>query len=206
MPRRPPPVIAWQGLAYRATTYDVPLWVHPNRRDGRWNVAGVGCTQYFCLDPDAPFAEQIRHENLRTEEEVATYRVGLWQAKVDEAAIVDYSTFEKAESAGFPPEALVEDDHDRCQAEAEWLREQGLAGLLSPSAALPGSLSLTLFGPRVEIPFANERQLSAEMPVHRLSMASPPEGLVQRVRFFGEPYPGAPAAPATVRRRRRRPR
>lgn len=190
MPRKPPTFIAWSGVAYRATTYDVPLWVEPNRRNGRWNIAGVGCTQYFCLDPQAPYAEQVRHEDLRTEADVATYRTSLWHARVDEAAVVDYSSFDKAGAAGFPPEALVEDDHERCQAEARWLGGHGATALLSPSAALPGSTNITIFGPRVEVSWQTERRLTSQMSAQRLTTGPPPVGLVSRVRYFGEAHPG----------------
>jgi hypothetical protein len=188
MPRKRPTVVAWSGVAYRCTTYDVPLWVEPNRRDGRWNIAGEGCTQYFCLHPEAPFAEKLRHEDLRSEEEAATYRASLWQGRVDEASVVDYGSFDKAEAAGFPADALVDDDHERCQAEARWLVSHGVTALLSPSAALPGATNVTIFGPRVEVTWTTERRLTSQMPVQRLSTGPPPVGLTARVRYYGQEH------------------
>lgn len=174
---------------YRSASYDVPLWVRPNRRSGRWNIAGVDSTQYFSRDSEAPYAEMLRHEDIRSEEEAATYKTTIWQVRVDEALIVDYSTFEKAEDAGFPAEALVEDDHERCQAEAEWLKSHSVRGVLSPSAALPGSVNLTLFGPRVPVGWEVQVQLASTLPVQAVASGSPPVGLVKRVRFKGEPHP-----------------
>jgi RES domain-containing protein len=194
-------VIPWAGIGYRTTTYDVPLWVEPNRRDGRWNVAGQGCTQYFCADPEAPFAEVLRHEDLRAEDDASMYRTTLWHAQIDEAAVVDYSSFERAESAGFPADALVEDDYERCQAEADWLRGHGVAAVLSPSAALPGSVNVTVFGPRVEVAWTTERRLTSQMPVQRLATSAPPVGLTSRVRSCGQPHAGL----ATYLSARRRP-
>lgn len=188
MPREAPTFIAWSGIGYRVTTYDVPLWAQPNRRDGRWNIAGDGATQYFCADPEAPYAELIRHEDLRSEDEASMFRAHLWQGQIDESSTVDYSTFEKAHEAGFPPEALVEDDHERCQAEAAWLRSHGATGLITPSAALPGSVNITLFGPRVEIPWSVARTLASQMPVQRLAFGPPPAGLTTRVRYFGQAH------------------
>lgn len=173
---------------FRATSYDVPLWVNPNRRHGRWNIAWNGCTQYFCLDAEAPHAEMLRAEDLRTDADAAMFRTTLWQARVDEGAIVDYGTFDKAEAAGFPAEALVEDDHERCQAEAERLRSFGVRGLLSPSAALPGSVNLTLFGPRVQVDWTTDVQLASMLPVQRIAEGSAPSGLVSRTRFYGQPH------------------
>lgn len=206
MPRRRPPTLhPWDGTAYRATTYDVPFWVRPNRRSGRFNVAGDGCTQYFCLDPEAPYAEIIRHEGLTTEDDVAELRVFLWEARLQEAAIVDYGTFERVEAAGFPPDAIVEDDYERCQAEAAWLQQHHARGVLSPSAALPGSVSLTLFGPRVEVPWNATTQLSAEVPARRVGgKGSPPPGLVARVRQFGEAHATLDAYRATSASRSKR--
>jgi RES domain-containing protein len=175
---------------FRATSYDVPLWVNPNRRAGRWNIAGNDATQYFCLDAAAPHAEMLRAEDLRTDAEAAMFRTTLWQARVDEGAIVDYSTFDRAEAAGFPAEALVEDDHERCQAEAERLKSFNVRGVLSPSAALPGSVNLTLFGPRVQIDWSTEVQLASMLPVQRIAEGSAPSGLVARTRYYGQPHAG----------------
>ncbi len=179
-------MVRWTGDVYRATTYDVPLRVTPNRRAGRWNLPRHDCTQYFCLDSQAPYAETLRAEDLRTEAEAATFRTVLWQVRVDEGAIVDYGTLEKAEAAGFPAEALVEDDHERCQAEAERLKTFRARGVLSPSAALPGSVNLTLFGPRVEAAWGRPVQLASMLPVQRLVEGHPPPGLTGRVRYYGE--------------------
>jgi RES domain-containing protein len=190
MRRRPRPQFTdWRGTAYRATSYDVPLWVNPNRRSGRWNIAGEDCTQYMCLDTEAPLAEALRHEDLRTTQAASHYRTTLWQLEVDDGAIVDYSTFELAAAAGFEPEALVSDDHERCQAEAQRLVAAGARGILSPCAALPGSINLTLFGPRVCVPWGTATALASSIPAQRLTTGSPPARLVERVRYFGQPEP-----------------
>ncbi|MDX6648909.1 MAG: hypothetical protein QOJ97_860 [Solirubrobacteraceae bacterium] len=183
-------MIEWTGEAYRGTSYDVPLWVNPNRRSGRWNIAGEGCTQYLALDGEAPFAEALRHENLRTEAEVETFSTTIWQLSIHEGAVVDYSSFELAEAAGFPADALVDDDHERCQAEAQWLRDIGARGLLVPSAALPGSVNLTLFGPRVAIRWNVRARLAVSIPAQALATGTAPPGLVERVRFYGEVHSG----------------
>lgn len=198
MPPDRPSVTTFAGTVYRVTTYDVPLWVSPNRRGGRWNDPGVGCTQYGCLDPEAPFAEMLRREDLRTEEDAAMFRSALWQLRIDEGSVVDYSTFEKAEAAGFDPEALVDDDHERCRQEARRLRALGVLGVLSPSAALPGSTSLAIFGSRAPIAWATEVTLASTIPVQRLAQSSSPAGLVERVRFYGDEH----AALATYLRQR----
>jgi RES domain-containing protein len=188
MAHKPQPEFrAWQGVAYRATSYDVPLWVNPNRRSGRWNIAGTHCAQYLCLDAEAPFAELLRQEDMRSTAIASHYLTSLWQLEIVDGAIIDYSTFELAEAAGFAPEALVEDDHERCQAEAQRLIGYGARGVLSPSAALPGSTSLTLFGPRVSVPWGTVTALASSIPAQRLATGRPPDGLVERVRYIGQP-------------------
>ena len=189
MRRKKPTFTDWTGEVYRATSYDVPLWVNPNRRAGRWNIPGVGCVQYCCLDAEAPFAELLRHEDLRSEEAASHYSSTLWQLRIEEGAVADYSTFEKADAAGFPPEALVEDDHRRCQNEAAWLITQGATAILSPSAALPGAINISVFGPRVPVPWTTTTTLASAVPAQRLTTGHPPAGLTTRTRFFGQPHP-----------------
>jgi len=190
MPRRAQPkFIRVTEVAYRATSYDVPLWVNPNRRNGRWNIAGGEPTQYMALDAEAPFAEILRHEDLQTEEAASHYSATIWQLRIDSDLIVDYQTFELADSAGFDAEALVHDDHERCQAEAQWLISQGARGVLSPSAALPGSINLALFGPRVAVPWGTTIELASSIPTQKLTTGHPPPGLTERVRYFGQPEP-----------------
>lgn len=184
-----PPHISVQARAYRATSYDVPLRVAANRRSGRWNLAQTGTAQYLCLDAEAPFAKKVRHEDLRTEAEASAYRVTLWELEVNEGIVVDYGTFEKAEEAGFPPDALIDDDPERCQREAQRLMGLGARGVLSPSAALPGSVNLTLFGPRVEVRWGARPGVASAVPAQKLATGHPPPALIERVRFFGDAHP-----------------
>ena len=164
--------------------------MHPNRRAGRWNLERDGVVQYLSLDAEAPFAEMLRGEDLRTERRAQTFKTTLWELRVDEAMIADYMDFDKADAAGFPAEALVDDDHERCQAEADRLRGMGARGVLAPSAALPGSLSLTLFGPRVQVDWSSTAALASMVAAHRLIEGHPPPGLVARTRFYGVPHGG----------------
>ncbi len=190
MPRRQPTFIDQLVIAYRATSYDVPVWVSPNRREGRWNIANQEpIAQYMSLDAEAPFAEILRHEDLRSESEVAHYKTTMWQLQVDSGAIVDYSTFELAKAAGFDPAALVSDDYERCQAEARWLVSHNARGVLAPSAALPGSTNLTLFGPRVRVRWGTPVQLASSVPAQPISTGAPPPGLTERVRYYGQREP-----------------
>lgn len=145
-------------------------------------------TQYFGLSPDACWADRIGHENLQTEAEVALIRMPLWVCKIDEQCIADYSTFAAAESAGFPPDALIDDDWERCQAEADRLFGLGYRGVLAPSCALPGDVTLTLFGSRRAVNWDDEPVVTSAIPSKIVSVGGPPAGLTERVRYFGQTH------------------
>jgi len=183
-----PEAIRFTDVAFRYADYDTPLWSRPNTEDGRWNIGRTEATQYLSLSPDGSWADRIRHENLRTEIDVALIRMPLWVVKVSEERIADYGTFEKAEAAGFPTDALVDDDWERCQAEVKRLKDLGFRGVLSPAAALPGDTALTLFGGRYAVDWDEAPGLVSAVPAKIVTIGAPPAGLVERVRFFGEEH------------------
>jgi RES domain-containing protein len=180
-----PAEITVEATVYRYANYDTPFWARANSLDGRWHRVGDGPTQFFSLSIEAAWAELIRTEDLRSEADVATVQMPIWQARVSEARIADYGTFEKTEAAGLDPAALVDDDHTSCQLEGLRLRELGLGGVLAPSAALPGDQVLVLFGARRAIEWTAEPRLASAVPASRIGVGAPPGGLVDRVRFRG---------------------
>lgn len=185
---RKPDAVPFSDVAFRYSNYDTPLWARPNTASGRWHLARTEPTQYLCLSPDGCWANLIRQENLRTELDVALIRMPLWVLKINEERIADYSTFEKAEAAGFPPDALIDEDWERCQAEAQRLKDLGFRGVLSPAAALPGDIALTLFGGRRAVDWDQEPRLASAMPAKVVTNGAPPTGLVERVRFRGQEH------------------
>jgi RES domain-containing protein len=179
-----------RGVAFRATTYDTPLWVSPNSRPGRWSHPENGTVAQYCtLDVASAIAEMVRCENLRQLDEARELRVSIWELRIDEGAIADYSTPERTEKQGFSWEPLVADAWDECQAEGRRIVEAGGRGVLSPNAALPQSISLTLFGPRTEIEWEAEPSLSIQVPARRILHGAPGDHLVGDTRFFGDAYP-----------------
>jgi hypothetical protein len=192
------PLTSISQAVYRYSNYDTPFWVRANTKDGRWHHAGDGPTQYLSLSTDGAWADLIRSENLHTEDEVATVRITLWEARIDAGTVVDYSDFDRAADAGFPPDGLIDDAWDRCQTEGKRLREMGFAGVLAPSAALPGAFSLTFFGPRVAIRWDATARLASAVPAQILTVGSPPVGLLGRVRFRGDRHAGYEAYAETV--------
>jgi RES domain-containing protein len=185
---RPLPLTSISQVVYRYSNYDTPFWVRPNTKDGRWHEAGDGPTQYLSLSTEGAWAELIRAEELRSEDEVAMVRMPLWEARVDVGTVVDYSDFSRAEDAGFAPDALIADNWRRCQEEGRRLRQLGYAGVLAPSAALPGALNLTLFGPKVAVEWESDASLASAVPAKVLTIGSPPFGLLARIRHYGESH------------------
>ncbi len=179
-----------RGMAYRATTYDTPLWVSPNSRPGRWNHPDDGTIAQYCsLDVASAIAEMVRHENLRDAGDAGEMRVSIWELRIDEGAIADYSTPERAADQGFAWDELVADSWDACSAEGRRIVEAGGRGVLAPSAALPQGLALTLFGPRTEISWGAEPRLSIQIPARHILTGAPGDDLVEGTRFFEDPYP-----------------
>jgi RES domain-containing protein len=179
-----------RGVVYRATTYDTCLWVSPNSRSGRWNDPQTGTISQYCtLDVASALAEMVRSENLREVEDARELSVSIWELRIDEGAVVDYSTPSCAEEQGFEWNALVSDEWGPCQAEARRLITEGARGVIAPSAALPQGVTLTLFGPRTEIAWSVEPSLSIQIPARHILRGAPGDGLVRDTRFFDEPYP-----------------
>lgn len=200
-PRR----VDYDDVAFRWSDYDVPLWTRPNSSALRWNRARQQATQYLSLTSEGSWAELIRSERLLTLEDLRLVSMPMWVLRVRETNIADYSTFELAEAAGFPPDALVSEDYQRCQAEAQRLRDEGFRGVLAPSAALPGSVNLTLFGRRLAVSWNHpETTLMASfVRAKQLAVGRPPDELLQAVRHRGEAHAGLAAheAARAVKRR-----
>jgi hypothetical protein len=185
-----PQRIAYDDVAFRWSDYDVPLWTRPNTSPLRWNRARQDSTQYLSLTTEGSWAELIRAERLRTANELRFVSMPMWVLRVRETNLADYSTFERAQAAGFPPEAIVDEDYERCQNEAERLRANGFRGVLAPSAALPGAVNLTLFGRRLTVPwdYPEDRLMASFVRAKRLAVGRPPEELLPLVRQRGAPH------------------
>lgn len=179
-----------RGVAYRATTYDTPLWVSPNSRPGRWSHPEDGTIAQYCsLDVASAMAEMVRSEDLRNIDDAKELRISIWELRLDEGAIADYSTPDRAAEQGFAWERLIENSWDACRDETFRIMDAGGRGVLAPSAALPQGIALTLFGPRTEIAWQAEPSLSIQIPARHIIHGAPGAGLVRDTRFFGDAYP-----------------
>jgi RES domain-containing protein len=182
---------AFDGVAFRYSNYDTPFWARPNTDAGRWHAAGEPATQYWSVAPEGAWAELIRHEHLRDEREVAEVRMSIWVAEFRYQRIADYSDFARADTAaGVSAKAVVAEDYAACQAEGRRLRDAGFQGVIAPSAALPGVLNLTLFGPRLRSGWSTSPRLSVFVAATVVALGSPPPGMTRHVRQVGEPHSG----------------
>jgi hypothetical protein len=138
----------------------------------------------------------VRYENLRQVDDARELRVSIWELRIDEGAITDYSTPERATRQGLAWESLISDSWDECRAEGLRIVDAGGRGVIAPSAALAQGVALTLFGPRTEIAWQAEPSLSIQIPARHILHGAPGDHLVGDTRFFDDPYPNRDATPA----------
>ncbi len=169
-----------RGVYFRQTDYDTPFWALPNSVAGRWNTVHEAPTQYWAQSPEVAWAERMRQEEIRDKATAATLRTTLWVATFQELRIVDL-TAGVPEGAGVTRADLTSQDYGPCQNLATELRASGVRGVLAPSAAIRGGTALTLFGPRVDIPWNEKPMLRGEVAATRVALGSPPPGIVVRV-------------------------
>jgi RES domain len=194
MDREVPPATGYlDAVAFRYSSYDTPLWARNNRDPGRWHSVGDRATQYMTLEPEGAWAELARAENLRSDADFELVRMPIWALKLSQQGLVDYSSFERAEAAGFPPDALVDDDYARCQIEGKRLRDLGFSGVVAPSAALPGATNVTIFGRRMVSSWSAPTRLASSIPGCIVAVGRAPLGLATRTRHFGEQHSGLAA-------------
>lgn len=190
-----------QWLAYREVD---PRWpplyraageLTPTQESGRWHRQGEGYAQYMSLDPTGAWAEFIRREEIRDEERRHAASRNLWRVTVEETDIADLSTFERFEECDLDPQLAV-GDWNASQRLADALLEAGYRGLLTPSAALPGAVNLTVFGERYEVEISTgvvaPRNPNPQLwyPVVLVaSSARPPRRAMEQTCYSGEPHP-----------------
>ena len=176
-------------VAYRHAAWDTPWWVNPNRRAGRYNVRGADPpTQYACLHPLGPAAEFLRHSGPAIVDALDTVTIRLWAARIRADGLLRV-TFDEAAGHGLTPEQLVGDDYGPTQAFAERLTEDGVPGIVVPSAALPGTEVAVLFGERVSAPYAAEVvDPEIEIATAHAAESRIPREVVPRVRWKGRPH------------------
>ncbi|AKN16320.1 RES family NAD+ phosphorylase [Mycobacterium haemophilum] len=172
---------------FRHASYDSPWWAFPSSRAGRFHRARTDTVQYLSLHPLGPAAEMLRH-NVGQSGNPDDLVLNLWAAVVD----VDSPTwvdFNDCARYGLTPDELVGDDYTATQALADEVVASGATAMVVPSAALPGTHNLILFGVRVRNPFLSSSLTLEEVPTgHLTDAARPAAEVVPHVRWRGAPH------------------
>ena len=132
------------------------MWIEPNVISGRFHRALEGPVQYFCLHPLGPLAEAIRR--LPPGLDAREIRRPVWALRLPDEP-VETLGFDEASAWGIDPYALVcpPDGYGACQELGRKLCGGSDAPMLRvPSAALPGTWNLIVFGERVLAPYVPE--------------------------------------------------
>jgi RES domain len=176
--------------AFRSSNFVTPVRDSPSTRDGRFHGPGSPPTQYFCLHPLGPSAEIIRWGALTDPREVRDLRLRIWAMRVevpDDLLELGYANC--TAEAGLSPDELVGDAYGPTQAAAARLLARGQEAFTCPSAALPGTRNLVVFGERVSISYdydpVDEWEIPASMTTSR---GAPPVSLFSLVRRLGESH------------------
>ena len=169
-------------ICYRQADYLTPVRAsQAQRRPGRFHRGTEDePTQYLCLHPLGPHAEAMRRFGTRTHEAARRLDIRTWALKLPDDGLIDLEFDER----------WVADDWSACQELGDMLRESGTRGVIVPSAALPGTKNVVLFGPFSASPYDVPIR-AAELPAsitgeHGSALAT----LVERVRFRGQRHPG----------------
>jgi hypothetical protein len=172
---------------FRHAAYDSPWWAFPSSRDGRFHRGRTEIVQYLSLHPLGPAAEMLRH-NVGPAGNPDDVILNLWTALIDLDDVIRVD-FKDCVRYGLTPDELVGDDYAPTQALADDVRGSGAIGMIVPSAALPGTYSLILFGVRVLSPFLSQPLTPEEIPTgHLTDGARSPAEVVSNVRWFGAPH------------------
>lgn len=176
-------------ICYRHAKYSTPLRTIPATGPGRYHRGGEAeATQYLCQHPLGPMAELMRTGDLRALEQIRAVRARTWVLEV-EADSLPAVNFANAAEFGIRPDDLVDDDYDACQDLADRLRADGVTGVTVPSAALPGTSNIVIFGPRVAAPYLFRPMGVVDVPASVTAEDGRPlAGLLAVVRFRGEAH------------------
>jgi RES domain len=172
---------------FRHAAYDTPWWTSPSSVAGRFHRAGQDTVQYLSLHPLGPAAEMLRH-HVGPSGDPDDVLLNLWTAVVDIDDVMRVD-FDDCDTYGRTADELVGDDYTSTQALADAARASGATAMIVPSAALPGTHNLILFGNRVLHPFLWEPITPEEIPTGHLSDgARVPAEVAEHVRWRGTPH------------------
>ena len=177
-------------VAYWHAAYDTPWSVIPSSRDSRFSAPFEDdATQYLALHPLGPTAELLRHSLRGPDLDRAdSLLANLWAVLAEVEGTMSV-TFDNSAEYGITPRELVGEDYRPTRVLASRLRRDGVPGFTVPSAALPGTDNLVLFGPRIAHPYLETPVTPEECPTGHLSDgARPAREVLSLVRWKGRPH------------------
>jgi hypothetical protein len=174
-------------VAFRIADWASPLRVNPSRHAGRYHRLSE-VTQYLSIHPLGPYAEYLRREQPAPSI-LMQFRHRLWALRVPLDAAVEI-TWDNAAQYGIRAHDLVADEHEPCRQLAARLQAEGVDTIVVPSAALPGTKNVIVFGPRVPLPYTARPRRRTDVPAAVAAEdATIPETLLTVVRRVGERHP-----------------
>jgi hypothetical protein len=115
-------------------------------------------------------------------------RLNLWAVQIPEDGIVEV-TFDNCRVYNITPEDLVGDNYILTQDLAIALHAGGAVGVMAPSAALPGTENVALFGVRFADDYLGVPVTADDIPTgHLTDGARGPREVWPLVRHFGTPH------------------
>jgi hypothetical protein len=175
-------------ISYRFASYATPLRTVPAALPARYSRGDEHePTQYLALHPLGPLAELMRSADLRTPDQIRAVQTRTWALQVPLDDLLEI-TFDTADQFGISAGDLVADDRSACQLLAAELRSQ-VPGIVVPSAALPATQNIVLFGPRVAAPYLTHPVSTLDIPASiTAEHGRPLLSLLDIVRFVGDSH------------------
>lgn len=175
---------------FRHAAYDTPWWAFPSSRRGRFHRGRVDTVQYLCLHPLGPAAEMLRHQ-IGPAGDPDHLVLNLWTAIIDIPDVVAID-FANCTDHGITPDELIGEDYAPTQQLADTVQQSGAPAMIVPSAALPGTHNLIVFGPRVAHPYLHPAHMTEEVPTgHLTDGARPAAEITAHIRWRGQPHSAA---------------
>ena len=125
------PRLRKKALGFRHADHRYPfLWEGNTQPEGRWHGPGQGPAHYFADTPDGAWAEFLRHEGIKTVEDLAGITRTLWVVELPAAEEYRKPTLTRRTMRG-PTSSYLS-----CQKSAKAIRSSGCRSMVVPSAAL----------------------------------------------------------------------
>jgi hypothetical protein len=184
-------------VCYRAAAYRTPTRVRAHQDTGRYNRIDSPPTQYFSLHPLGPWAEVIRNRGYTNHEDALTFRLPIWAVRLVLPGDPVRIDFDAAHSGATPAPIsagdLIADDQLGCRAFGDAIRADPAAPkvLRVPSAALPGTENVVIFGARAMIEYLATPRRDQQVPASPVAVsAHAARGLLPLTRHRGRPHAG----------------